>query len=80
MQNKRSRPRVPKGVSLIVTVFDITMKLTQQVSKNCRQKRKGQKNAYHLQRPGRTSKICSDTFRPVNVIKSDLRRFPYLLF
>ena len=52
MQNKGLRPRVPKGFSFIVTAFEITLKLTQQVSKNCRQKRKEQKNIYHPEKPG----------------------------
>ena len=49
MQNTGLRPKVPKGYSFIVTAFDITLKLTQQLSKNCGQtrrfseRRKGQK-------------------------------------
>ena len=54
MQNKGLRPRVPKGFSFIVTAFDIILKLTQQASKTCRQKRKGQKDAYHPQKSGPT--------------------------
>ena len=34
------RPRVPKGCLLIVAAFGITLKLTQQVSKHCRQTRR----------------------------------------
>ena len=43
---------LPKGFSFIVVAFDITLKLTQQGSNNCKQKSKGQKNAYHPQIPG----------------------------
>ena len=46
-KNTGLRSRVRKGFSFIVTAFNKTLKLTQQVSKNCRQKRKEQKNAYH---------------------------------
>ena len=77
MQNTGLRPRVPKGYSLIVTAFDITPKLTQQVSKNCRQtrrfseraRRKGQKNAYRPET--RTYLILLrffDIFKPVNAV------------
>ena len=58
MQNTGLRPRVPKGYLFIVTAFDITLKLAQQVGKNCRQtrrfseRRKGQKNPYRPQNPG----------------------------
>ena len=77
MQNKGLRPRVPKGFMFIVTAFDITLKLTQQVSKNCRQrkrKKKGRKTLviHRNQDPLDTSKICFDTFKPVNVANSDL--------
>ena len=34
MRSKGLRRRVPKGFSFVVTAFDITLKLTQQVSKN----------------------------------------------
>ena len=73
MQSKGLRPRVPGGFSFIESAFDIALKLTQQISKNCRQTRR-QQNAYHPQKPGPidTRKICFDTFRPVNVVNSDL--------
>ena len=61
MQNKElRRTKGAKSFSFIVTLFDITLKLTQQASKNCRQtrrfseRRKWQINAYYPQKPGPT--------------------------
>ena len=72
---------MPKGFSFIVPLFDITLKLTQQASKNCRhtrrvsERRKRQSSTLIIhsnQDPLDTPKICFDTFRPVNVVNSDL--------
>ena len=69
MQNTGLRLRVSKGYSFIVTAFDITLKLTQQVKiadklGRFSERRKGQKTLIVPR--------CFDTFRPVNAVNSDL--------
>ena len=66
---------MPKVFSFIVTALEVTLKSTQQVSKKIANlKRKGQETLIiHRNQVLRdTSKICFDTFRPVNVVNSDL--------
>ena len=79
MQNEGLKPRVPKYFSFI----DITLKLTKQVSKNCRQKKiKGSKTLiiHRNQDLVHTSKACFDTFSPVNVVNSDVNHSQLPIF